>query len=156
MAITGSLSGSISVGQSRPGRIGVLQNMAMTGTTYVLGLNRDDTVGTATAPSLRIDNPNAFRFRWGLTAESHSIQVSSKQARSVNTSSCPSIVVKANASIGINSDIIAYAPSGSSDWTTIGPLIVAPLIGGGVWVELRNNEYGFKDNPAWFDQLITN
>jgi hypothetical protein len=55
-----------------------------------------------------------------------------------NVTPYPTMVVKANSTIGVAADVSGASPGGAG-WVTIGPLTVNPSSDGPVWVEIRNN-----------------
>jgi hypothetical protein len=115
------------------------------------GLTRSLSEGSPSASSLKLDEPIMWRFRWSVTAGTRTISVRAKQ--SVTTvSQRPTMTVKANSNIGVNSDLPATA-SISSDWVTIGPISFLATAAGVVWVELRNNAY-YSNTPAYFDHIV--
>jgi len=135
------------------GRIGVLRAMNLGGQViYVSGLTEEFSDGFPSSPSLKIAIPNSFRFRWVVRTGVHTIRVSAKQV--VNQEPRPSIIVRANPSIGIPNDITAFAASGTG-WVTAGPITVTPTDNGAVYVDLVNNYAGMSQAPAYFDHIIT-
>lgn len=110
---------------------------------------QDAVEGTPTAPSLRLDALGVWKFRWTVPIGTRTISISVKQA--VNASPRPTLIVKANASIGVNADVTGTAPSGTS-WVTIGPVTITPSSAGAVWVELWNNlDRQIGTAPCYFD-----
>ena len=118
----------------------------------VLGA-RDNTEGNPAQPSLRMDSRGVFRMRWKVLPGTRTITVSVKQA--VNLSPRPTIVVRANPDIGVNSDVTETAPGGAS-WVTIGPATVTPSSAGVLAVELRANYDGqYQQAPCYWDNPQT-
>lgn len=125
-------------------------------------VRRSDVEGSPATPSLEIAQPNQYwRFRWAVLSGTHTISVRVKQV--ANGTPRPSIVIKANPAIGVNSDVTEVAPSGA-DWVTIGPATVSPTSDGVLWVELWNNYAGNYNPssgdslpwaPAFFDHVVT-
>jgi len=101
-------------------------------------------------PSLQVSTPGFWRFRWSVVAGLRSVYVNAKQT---NSSQRPTIVVKANPVVGLNSDITVAAASGN-DWVTIGPATFTATGYGMVWVELWNNCLTSL-TPAYFDHIVT-
>lgn len=101
-------------------------------------------------PSLQLNQPGFWRFRWSVGVGLRSVYVNAKQA---NSTQRPTITIKANSAVGLNSDVTVAAESGS-DWVTIGPATFTATAAGMVWVELRNN-CQTTNCPAWFDHIVT-
>lgn len=122
------------------------------GGNYMVVGGKDTTEGNA-QPSLRLDAKGVWRFRWNVASGTRTVQVDCKQA--LNLSPYPSLVVKANPSIGVNSDETGTAAAGSG-WKTIGPVTINPSSAGSVWVELRANYDGqYGTAPCYFDNVST-
>lgn len=103
-------------------------------------------------PSLRIDNRGRWRLHWTVPAGTRTIQIDCLQA--VNVSPYPTLIVKANPAVGLNSDQVATAPAGAG-WKTIGPLSINISSPGGVWVELHNNYLSVAGGaPCYFDNVV--
>ena len=125
-----------------------------------VGVNKQTSDGSPTSPCLQLDYPgNMWRFRWVVRPGSRQISVLAKQ-NSTGSSYRPSLVVKANSTLGINSDLSAAAPA-SGDWVKIGPISFTTTGSDVVWVELHNNNYATKNsnseimkNPAYFDHIF--
>jgi hypothetical protein len=134
------------------GVVGWLKDLKVAGNILRTGINRDDAEGSPSSPCLRIDTPNFWRFRWGVTAGTRTISISAKQVSNV-AGKRPSLIIKANPDIGIAADVAASAPL-STDWVTIGPISVAPTRAGVLWVELWNDDTDTFNSPAFFDHII--
>jgi hypothetical protein len=119
---------------------------------YVFGMSKDTTEGSPGAPCIRMQYPSMFRFRWVVKPGQRRIAIRAKQAKIYSTIQRPSLIVKANPSVGIPSDIVAYAPD-SSDWVLIGPTIFTATGTGMVFVEIHNNLL-MSDSPAFFDHIV--
>lgn len=125
--------------------------VALAGQRFVLG-GEDFIQGLPAAPSLRMDGKGSWRFQWVLAPGSHTIQVNVMQA--INQSPRPSLVVKANPSIGINADVEVFAASGAG-WTPLVSSAVVATALGAVWVELRCNlETNVAFFPCYWDHII--
>jgi len=149
-----STTATYSENPSVAARAGVLAQMKVEGVPYTLGASRSDTEGNPSPPCLSLYYPGtSHRFRWGVTAGSRSLTVDAKQVSNV-TGKRPRVIVRANPSIGVNSDVIADAGSGTS-WVTIGPLSVTPSSSGVLWVELWNMDTATFNSPAFFDHIVT-
>lgn len=123
------------------------------------GVQKSIAEGTPSQPSLWLPQPGAWRFRWQITSGNQTISVYCKQIE--NVAPYPSMVVKANPSIGVNSDVTGTS-TGSTGWIKIGPITVTATNSGIVWVELRNNLRSNYDPengnilpwaPCYFDNL---
>ena len=126
-----------------------------------IGVGKNTTEGSPTAPSLQLDYPGMWRFRWVVKGSMKTVSVQANQ--NSTGSNRPSMVVKANPDVGLFFDISASAADGTG-WATIGPLSVTPTGTGSLWVELWNNNtyyptIGYPDGtvlrPALFDRIIT-
>lgn len=104
--------------------------------------------GNPSQPSLQLIANGVWRFRWVVQSGSRGVSVDVKQA--INLSPRPSIIVKANPDIGVNSDVTAVAASGTG-WVTIGPANITPSSSGAVWVELHANTIGIY--PSYWDNV---
>ena len=125
------------------------------------GVSKNTTDGSPNAPSLQLDYPGSWRFRWTIKGPTRTVSVLAKQ--NSTGSYRPSMVVRANKDIGINNDLSASAADGSG-WTLIGPISVTPTGTGSLWVELHNNNLvypsiGWSDGsvtrPVLFDHITT-
>lgn len=126
-----------------------------------VGINKDTTIGNPAAPSLRMDYPGMWRFRWVVKQGRRSVSVYAMQNSS--GSYRPSMVIKANPNVGLTADLMeraTYVPG----WTTIGPLYFTSTGTDVVWVELHNNNYAepsvFQEpesmaTPCYFDHIVT-
>lgn len=154
-----------STGKGFPGRgtVGQLQGISYSGTSTSIigndstngrhmqtGVRENTTDGSPAAPSLQLDFPGFWRFRWVVKAGTHSITVQTKQV--ANTAPFPSMIVKANPAVGLSSDLSASS-AGGTGWTVIGPISFAFTGTGVVFVELHNNCLAY-DSPALFDHIV--
>lgn len=152
--------------------IGWLQGISLGGVSSIngdsgtrhlaVGIIESLTEGSPNAPSLCIAQPGFWRFRWGVKSGTHTIQILVKQNPANAYGLYPSMIVRANPSIGVNADITSVSPGGTA-WVTIGPISVIPSSSGLLWVELHNNDRDTYDatngnitpsNPAFFDHII--
>lgn len=117
-----------------------------------VGIRRESTEGSPSAPCLAIDIPQTWRFRWGVRSGTRSMSVSAKQVSNV-AGKRPRLVIRANPAIGVNSDVVADAPSGTG-WVTIGPVSVTPTSNGMLWVELCNMDTDTFNSTAYFDHIL--
>jgi hypothetical protein len=101
-----------------------------------VGVIQDNTEGFPSPPSIALRQPGVWRFRWQLSPGTQTISCYAKQP--ANASPYPSLIVKANSSIGVNADVTGTSPGGAG-WVKIGPVTVVATAPGVVWVELRNN-----------------
>ena len=122
-----------------------------------VGVLRNNSEGNPAQPSLQLDVPGMWRFRWSVQAGSRYIQVNCKQVN--NGLPRPTMVVKAASGI-LASDQTGTAGS-STGWVTITVSFTA-LTAGALWVELHNNDYALvpaagataAHNPCYFDHLV--
>jgi hypothetical protein len=105
--------------------------------------------GNPSQPSMNMPTHGMFKFRWTVSAGTKTIQCSVKQPD--NGSPRPSLVVKANTDIGVNSDVTVTAAAGIG-WVTLGPATISPSSLGAVWVELHNN-YDALYSPCYWDNI---
>lgn len=123
---------------------------------YLMGWGKNPSEGSATAPCLEFLHPGMWRFKWVVKPGQRRISIRTKQVKNFSGQR-PSMTIKKNTNVGINSDIVTYAPTGS-DWVTIGPVIFTATGTDMVWVELRNNlhmsEYPVSQSKALFDHII--
>jgi hypothetical protein len=118
------------------------------------GVTQSAAEGNPSAPCLELDYPGMWRFRWAVQAGSQrTITAYAKQVSNVATQR-PSLIIKADKSLGINADISGSAGLGTG-WTTIGPVAVTPTVSGVVWVELWNNDTNTFLSPAFFDHIVS-
>ena len=140
---------------------------ANSGKIMTVGLNKENIQGNPSAPSMRLDYPSSWRFRWVVTPGARSITCLAQQnsTSSISGSFRPSMTVKSNPSIGLNYDISASAPNGNG-WQTIGPINFTVTSTDQVWIELRNNNYAIpslngylltpiSSSSAYFDNITT-
>jgi len=100
------------------------------------GVTQSAAEGFPSAPSIALSQPGAWRFRWQVSPGTQTISCYCKQP--ANASPYPTMVVRANADLGLNSDVTGTSPGGTG-WVKIGPLTVVVTSPGVLWVELRNN-----------------
>ncbi len=130
----------------------VVRGIMVTDKFYVIG-SRDAVIGNSLPPSLRLDSLGSWRFRWTVAVGTRTMSVFVKQA--VNLSPRPTLIVKANPEIGVNSDVTVTAGSGSG-FVLLGPATINPTVAGAVWVELHNNYDGQTGGaPCYFDDIGT-
>jgi hypothetical protein len=115
-----------------------------------VGISKETTDGSPSAPCLKIANKGMWRFKWVIKSGERSIYINCKQV--INLNPRPTITIKANPSVGLNADIVGTAPSGV-DWVTIGPLTFTAASKGVVYVELSNN-YITSNESAFFDHIV--
>lgn len=106
--------------------------------------------GNPTQPALELTTQGYWRFRWSVLSGYRYITIDVKQEE--NQAPRPTLVVKANPSIGVLDDVVEEAPSGTG-WVTIGPAVITPSDSGAVWVEL----YANYDAPSvsYWDNIQT-
>jgi len=142
--------------------IGALQGIQLGGptslngdTTYgrhlQVGVLRNNSIGNPAQPSLQLDIPGMWRFRWGVIAGPRAIQINVMQV--VNGTPRPTMIARKNTAVGLNADITVTAGS-STGWIVLGPITFTATAAGPVWVELHNNYYGAFATPAYWDHII--
>lgn len=116
-------------------------------TSMVVG-GKDSTEGI-----LRMDAKGMWRFRWVVASGNRTIEISVKQP--VNLTPYPTLTVKANPDIGVNSDVTETSPGGAG-YVTIGPASISPSSAGAVWVELKANYDGqYGTSPCYWKDVTT-
>ena len=115
------------------------------------GVREETTEGYPSPPCLALDYPGFWRFRLQVVPGIQTISIWAKQVSNV-TGKRPSMVVKANAAIGVATDLSASAGS-SSGWTKIGPITITASDAGVCWVELHNNDSDTFYSTAYFDAI---
>lgn len=112
---------------------------------------QDQSIGNPGA-SFRMDCRGVWNAWIPFPSGTNTIQVDVQQA--VNLSPRPTLTVHADASVGINSDIVGTAGS-SAGFVTIGPLTVSPSADAILLVTLANNYDGqFPGSPCYWDNLV--
>lgn len=142
--------------------VGALQGITLGGPTSMIqdngfmrhmqtGVREELVDGYPSPPCLALDYPGFWRFRWQVVVGTQTISVYAKQVSNV-AGKRPSMVVKANAALGVVADVSGSAGS-SAGWVKIGPLSVTATTAGVLWVELHNNDTDTFYSPAFFDNL---
>jgi hypothetical protein len=108
--------------------------------------------GFLSPPSLKLEIPGFWRFRWVVKAGPRAIYVSAKQ-NATGSVYRPSVILKQNNDVGLTADLSASAAY-SPDWQQI-PMAFTATGNGVVWVELWNNNTAMFNAPAFFDHIIT-
>lgn len=152
-----------SVGKPNHGRgtIGQLQGLNLgtassifgdspSGRSLQVGMSESFTEGNPTPPSLKLRYPGFHRFRWTIQPGVRQLVVTVKQV--ANVAPFPSVVIKANPSVGVGADIVSTSAGGIS-WVTIGPVSFTATALGYVWVELHNNCRA-AESACYFDHLV--
>ena len=106
------------------------------GRSLQVGAQESAAQGYPSSPSLELSQQGFWRFRWTVLAGTRTVSIAVMQP--INVTPYPTLVVKQNPSIGVNSDVTATSPGGAS-WVTLGPATVSPSSEGVLWVELHNN-----------------
>lgn len=147
IAVKGNLSQPLTLANG----VLALRTVQLMDAYQVIGA-RDNTEGDPSQPSLRMDARGVWRFRWVVESGARTASINVKQA--ANASPRPTLVIKANPSIGVNSDVTGTAGSGTG-WVTIGPVNAAPTSDGVLWVELRNNyDAQYQGAPCYWDHVV--
>lgn len=116
-----------------------------------VGVRKELVEGNPSAPCLALDYPGFWRFRWQLISGTQTLSCYAKQVSNV-AGKRPTMVIKANASIGVAADVPGTAGAGTG-WVKIGPLTVVATAPGAVWVELWNNDTDTFYSTAYFDNI---
>lgn len=119
--------------------------------SMTVGAQRNNTEGNAAAPSLELQLNGSYRFKWVVRAGARSVSVLVKYPTDVAPR--PSLVIKANAGVGLASDVEEIS-AGGTGWVTIGPAAFTATADGVVYVELRNNTT-YRAMPCYFDHIVT-
>lgn len=153
------------------GVIGALKGITLGGPTSYLGdgtfgrhmqtgVTENFDEGNPTAPCLQLTYPGFWRFRWSIKPGLRSIYIQTKQPHFlsgsvpyVNVFYPPTLIVKANSTVGLNTDLIGTAPV-EQGWVQIGPVSFTATAVGPVWVELWNNNTNEHNTPCLFDRII--
>lgn len=106
--------------------------------------------GSPLQPSLRMTKAGMFAFRWPVSAGTRTLQVSVKNALGVTP--YPTLTIKANTEIGVNTDVVGTAIAGTG-WQTIGPLTVSPSADG-VLLVLFESRVDRQDSDVRWDYLV--
>lgn len=122
------------------------------GLSLIYGVTRSYEEGNPNPPCLEISQPSMWRFKWTVGGGDRTISIKCKQATNSISSSRPSMIVKANPSVGLYNDISGSAPS-STDWVTIGPISFTSIGSGSLNVELYNNSNTVDQSSAYFDHI---
>ena len=123
---------------------------------YLCGVaGKNTTEGSPSQPSLELTAPESFRFRWVVSSGNRTISINAKQKTfGTPTDQRPSLVVRANRTVGLDFDLSASAANGDN-WTTIGPLSFTATSTGVLWVEMRNNLHlSYPSSSVYFDHIV--
>jgi hypothetical protein len=112
------------------------QDQSSGGWSMQVGVVRSNTEGSPSSPSLLLRQPGAWRFRWQVQTGTQTISCYCKQA--INVSPFPSMVARANSSLGLAANVTGTS-GGGAGWVKIGPISVTVTGPGVLWVELRAN-----------------
>lgn len=116
-----------------------------------IGAIRNNVEGNPSSPCLELTSNGFWSFRWVVPAGTREIWIDTKQAS--NNTARPSMIVKANAAIGVAADVTGTAAAGTG-WVTIGPVTITPSSPGVIYVEFWNNTI-HTDDPAYFDHIVS-
>jgi hypothetical protein len=118
---------------------------------YVFGMSKETSEGSPNSPCIRLEFPSFWRFRWVVKPGQRQIAVRVKQAKTFPDQR-PKLVVKANANVGLTSDLEAVAPEGT-DWVVLGPIIFTATGTDMVYVEVHNR-LQISFTPMFFDHIV--
>ena len=116
-----------------------------------VGARKELVEGNPAPPSLALDIPSSYRFRWGVKAGTRTFSTSVKQVSNV-TGKRPRVIIRANPAIGVNADVVTDAGSGTG-WVNVGPITVTPSSDGVLFVEFWNMDTDTVDSPAYFGRI---
>lgn len=114
-----------------------------------VGASESLSQGYISPPSLQLSAPGFWRFRWTVTAGTHT--VSAYVMQPANLAPFPTLTVQANPAIGVNSDVTVTAPGGGG-WVLMGPASITASLEGVLWVLLWNN-LCVANSPAYYGQI---
>lgn len=121
---------------------------------YNAHLTQNSTDGFPSAPCMQMNGPHSFFFEWPVVAGSRTISINVKYSPDNGSGTRPKLIIKANKGIGINSDIITFAPSGANSWNTLGPVSVTPTATGVLLCELRLDAYLPTIQTTLWDNVV--
>lgn len=150
------VTGSNIVGYLKGISLGGMSDLYGNGTSGIrhlqLGLGKNTTEGIPNTPSLELKLPNSmWRFRWTVKPGTRTVSIKTKQIDCGGLER-PTMKIKANVLIGLNSDLTLTASSGNN-WVTIGPLSFTATALGVTWVEVWNN-LNKSNHSAYFDHIV--
>jgi len=137
-------------GKARAGPPGV-RTLNLGGIFIVpFGAGENLLTGNPSAPCLQMLWVATFRFRGVFLPGTPTATILCQQA--CNTSPRPQLIIRANPAVGINSDVVGTAPSGTG-WVTItaGPFTVSSL--GGTYIDLVVNSTAEAALPTLWDHF---
>lgn len=143
MTVVGSL------GQPTAGKLRIME-----GLVYQIGLSKDTTDGSPTQPSMKQTLPHRRSFFWPVASGARTISVNVKFTADSGTGFRPKLVIKANAELSINADVITEAVTGTGVWKTIGPVTVSPSAQGVLEIELRYDPVLGEANTVHWDNVV--
>jgi len=158
---TGIRSETGSLGEGTPS-IGALQGISLGGADtiqgdnsclrrYQVGVLRSNTEGNPAQPSLQLNYPGFWRFRWSVQPGTRAIQVNVKQVSNYATQR-PTMIVRALS--GVLATTQTATAASSTGWIVLGPISFTALAAGVLWVELHNNDYSIRNSPCYFDHIV--
>lgn len=118
--------------------------------TVTFGAQRNNSEGDPAAPCLALPYPASFRFRLVLQPGNWVVGIYCKQA--INLSPRPTLTVRKNTDIGVNSDVVATAPSGTS-WVTLATASFNVTTLGATYCDLSSNTTAENAAPCFWDHL---
>lgn len=112
---------------------------------YAFG-GRDDGDGDDSPPCLLVLKGGRFRFRFPVAAGNRSLSVRAKETSGLVAR--PQLVVRANAAVGIATDLVTTAPAGTG-WVALGPLEFVASAKGAIVVELVSHGVAHEGECRW-------
>jgi hypothetical protein len=119
---------------------------------YIYGMSKETTEGSPNSPCIKLEHAGTFwRFRWVLKPGQRRISIRVKQMTRTGFLR-PTLIVKANTTVGLTSDLVAIAPD-NDDWTVIGPIILTSTGTDMVYVQVWNNCQS-TNCPLYIDRIV--
>lgn len=150
-------------GRGEQSIIGALQGIAFSGVPTTIdgggsfgrhmqtGVVKNTIEGNPNPPCLELTYPGFWRFRWIIKSGTRTLYVNVKQPTTLAIVATPTVVIKANPSIGLLYDLSGSVGSAQT-WATVG-LSFSASAEGMVWVELHNNNVHEYNTPCYFDHI---
>lgn len=111
-----------------------LKSIRLNGQLYLTNLRRNNVEGDPSSPSMEFFGPMRKSFLWAVDAGSRTFSIKVKYTPDIALQR-PYVIIKSNTDIGVASDVVEMAASGSG-WVTIGPMAITPTFNGVVEVVL--------------------
>jgi hypothetical protein len=129
-----------------------VKSLTIANLAFTFGAYRENSDGSPAVPCLGLKYPGTYSFAWGVEAGTRMLAVNVKQAGSF--SSPPTMTIKANTALGLNSDVVGTAAR-SASWVTIGPVTAVAGSNGVFIVQLVSNATAENAAPCLWDHIVT-